>query len=78
MSKIEKIIKNFKNSNKGQSFEDCIKVLTVLGYEMRSGKGSHFKFIKKNCPIVIIARHNPISPDAVNDVIEIWEKENEK
>lgn len=78
MGKADKIIKNFKNTNKGQSFEDCEKVLNSLGYKTKSGKGSHFKFIKQNKPMIIIARHNPVSPDAVNDVLEIWENENEK
>ena len=78
MGKIDKIIKNFKNTKKGQSFEDCEKVLKALGYEVKTGKGSHFKFIKTGQPMLIMARHNPVSPDAVDDVLEIWENENER
>ena len=44
---------------------------------MKIGKGSHFKFLKKDRPVIMIARHNPVSPNAINDVIEAWEKENE-
>lgn len=76
MSTSSKIINKFKNSNKGHKFADCEKVLTSLGYEMKTGKGSHFKFIKKGRPMIMIAKHNPISPDAINDIIEVWEKEN--
>ena len=77
MTSSDKIIKKFKNSNKGHKFEDCEKILKFLEYEMKIGKGSHFKFLKKDRPVIMIARHNPVSPNAINDVIEAWEKENE-
>lgn len=76
VSNLDKIITKFRNSNKGHKFEDCLKILESLGYEMKAGKGSHFKFIKKGRPLIMIARHNPVSPDAVDDVIEEWDKNN--
>ena len=35
MSKIEKIIEKFNNSNAGQKYEDCEKVILYLGYTIR-------------------------------------------
>ncbi len=76
MRKAEKIIEKFKRSNKGQKFEDCAKVLEFLGYKMKPGKGDHFKFTKDQ-NMIVIARHRPVAPGAVNDVIEAWGKEND-
>ncbi len=74
--KIEKIISKFKNSNKGQSFEDCVKVLIAKGYTMntKQGKGKHVKFSKAGSPMIIIPKKNPVDPEAVNEAIKVWEE----
>lgn len=72
-SSIEKIVAKMKQSNKGHRFEDCEKVLKAKGYEMKAGKGDHFKFFKTDEAMIVIARHRPVSPNAVNDVIKAWD-----
>lgn len=77
MSNSNKIIQKFKSSNKSHKYEDCEKVLLSLGYVIKSIKGSHIKFAKKDKPILTIAKHKPMSPDAINDILKVWELENE-
>ncbi|MDR1326813.1 MAG: type II toxin-antitoxin system HicA family toxin [Heliobacteriaceae bacterium] len=73
MSKIEKIIEKMQHSQHGHKFEDCEKVLLSLGFKMKEGKGSHFKF---HHPLmyITIAKHRPVSPGAVKDVLEAYSK----
>ena len=72
-NKIEKVVSKMKQSNKGWDFESCMKVLLELGYDMKPGKGDHFKFSKKGLFMIVIARHRPVSPAAVNDVLDAWD-----
>lgn len=71
-NKIEKIISKMRQSNKGWDFESCMKVLVHLGYEMKPGKGDHFKFFKQGQSMIVMARHRPVSPAAVIDVLNAW------
>jgi predicted RNA binding protein YcfA (HicA-like mRNA interferase family) len=73
MGKVEKIVENMKNSPYGHKFEDCQKVLVSLGFIMKEGKGSHFKFHHKTMYITI-AKHRPVSPAAIKDVLSAYEK----
>lgn len=75
-NKVEKIVDKFKRSNKGQRFEDCVKVLEFLGYKMKPGKGDHFKF-SKGQDMIVMAKHKPVDPNAINDVIDAWEHRND-
>lgn len=58
----------------GHTFEDCQKVLIAKGYSMKEGKGSHFKFYKEGKEMLVIAKHRPVSPKAVEDVLSAWEE----
>lgn len=56
----------------GHTFEDCQKVLEYLGYKVRQGKGSHYRFVKGES-FITIAKHRPVDPKAIQDVIRAWE-----
>ncbi|MDR1167362.1 MAG: type II toxin-antitoxin system HicA family toxin [Heliobacteriaceae bacterium] len=73
MSKTDKIIEKMKTSSYGHKFEDCQKVLISLGFTMKEGKGSHFKF-HHQLMYITIAKHRPVSPAAVKDVLNACEK----
>ena len=73
MSKVEKIINKFKQSNAGQKFEDCEKVLLHLGFELKWVAGSHHQYKKDNIRITI-ANHNPVAKDAIKDILDLWEQ----
>jgi len=69
--KIEKIVSKMNQCNKGWDFESCLNVLIEAGYEIKLGEGNYFKFFKKR--MIVIARHHPVSPDVVNDVLKAWD-----
>lgn len=75
MEKALKIIEKFKNSRHGHTFEDCRKVLEYLGFKIVSACGSHYKFEKEGLvrPF-ILAKHFPISPAAVQSILNYIEK----
>ena len=77
MNKIEKIIARFKQSNSGQRFEDCEKVLFYLGFELKRIKGSHHQYKKDNLTLTV-ANHKPVAKDAIKDILELWEAYNEE
>lgn len=70
---IEKIVVKMKRARHGHSFGDCQKVLESKGYKVEAGKGSHFKFFKEGKDMIVIAKHRPVSPQAINDVLRAWE-----
>ncbi|MDD3012895.1 MAG: hypothetical protein PHC34_04260 [Candidatus Gastranaerophilales bacterium] len=72
MNKVEKIIDRMKRTKYGHTFEDCQKVLEFKCYTMKEGKGSHFKFFKGQ-KMIVIAKHRPVDPKAVEDIIRAWE-----
>lgn len=77
-NKAEKIITKMKNTKKGHSFEDCEKVLTSIDYIISYSKGSHFTF--KNSQTkhrIVIAKHKPIDPKAIIDILEACNKSGE-
>ncbi len=76
MSNIDKIIKKFRSSQFGHTFEDCKKVLESIGFIEKSSRGSHHKFIKNglNRPF-ILAKHRPIDPAAINEILKFIDKE---
>lgn len=76
MNKVDKIIQKFKQTNAGQRFEDCEKVLFELGFELKRVKGSHHQYRKDNLTLTI-ANHKPVAKDAVNDILKLWEKYHE-
>ena len=76
MSNLDKIIKKFRTSSFGHTFEDCKKVLEYIGFEEISSRGSHHKFRKQglNRPF-ILAKHRPIDPAAINEILKFIDKE---
>lgn len=76
MSNVDKIIKKFRSSQFGHTFEDCKKVLESIGFIEKSSKGSHHKFTKPglNRPF-ILAKHRPIDPAAIIEILEFVNKE---
>jgi len=76
MSNIDKIIKGFRSTPFGHTFEECKKVLEHIGFEEKSSKGSHHKFNKQglNRPF-IIAKHHPIDPAAIAEILDYIDKE---
>lgn len=76
MSDADKILEKFKKSQFGHSFEECKKVLEYLGFVEKSSRGSHHKFCKQglNRPF-ILAKHRPIDPAAINEIIKFADKE---
>jgi predicted RNA binding protein YcfA (HicA-like mRNA interferase family) len=76
MNKLEKLINKFQQTQHGHTFEDCKKVLELMGYMEVSSRGSHHKFSKSNLiRPVIIAKHRPIHPEAIKDILRIYEGE---
>lgn len=71
---IEKIVTKMQRTKHGHSFEDCQKVLEFKGYKMGMGKGSHFKFHKEGKNMIVIAKHKPVNPKAIDDILRIWEE----
>lgn len=76
MSNVKKIIDKFRNSQFGHTFEDCKKVLEFIGFKETSSRGSHHKFTKQglNRPF-ILAKHRPIDPAAINEILKFIDKE---
>ena len=76
MSKVEKIIENFRLSQYGHTFEECRKVLEYIGFVEKSSKGSHHKFQKIGLDRpFILAKHHPIDPAAINEKLKFYDKE---
>ncbi len=63
--KVEKIVAKLKRTKFGHTFSYCEKVLLAKGYRLDRVKGSM---------VITIAKHRPMSPDAVKDVIKAWEE----
>ena len=78
MKSIDKVIAKFRASQFGHTFEECKKVLEFLGFKETGSKGSHHKFTKDglNRPF-ILAKHRPIDPAAINDILKLINKETE-
>lgn len=76
MSNVDKIIKKFNDSKFGHTFEDCKKVLEAIGFTETTSRGSHHKFTKPglNRPF-ILAKHRPIDPAAVSEILDFFNKE---
>lgn len=76
MSGVKKIINKFNASKFGHTFEECKKVLEFIGFVEKSSKGSHHKFMKAglNRPF-ILAKHHPVDPAAINEILEFVNKE---
>ncbi len=76
MNKVEKIIEKMKRSPYGHSFDDCKKVLEHHKIIETSSKGSHHKFIKSGMKRpLIIAKHRPVDPAAIKEILELIEIE---
>ena len=75
MKKVEKVIEKMRQSPFGHTFADCKKVLEYCGFVEKSSKGSHHKFIKPGLlrPL-IIARHKPIDPAAIKEILHFAEE----
>lgn len=52
--------------------QEVINVLIRLGFEKKSQKGSHAKFIKKGNPlrVVIIPMHNELAKGTLKSILE--------
>lgn len=74
--KVDKVISKFRKSPFGHTFDECKKVLEYLGFEETGSRGSHHKFTKDglNRPF-IIAKHRPIDPAAINEILKLVDKE---
>jgi len=77
MSKVEKIIEKFRNSDTGHRFEDCEKVIIHLGFELKRISGSHHQY-KKGSLTYTIAKHKPVARGAIKSILVLWEQQNEK
>ncbi len=56
MSDSEKLIKKFLTDRTHITVEDCERLLTAFGYELRKGSGSHRTYHKKGGrPLTIVA-----------------------
>jgi len=76
MAGVDKIIKSFRTSKFGHTFEECKKVLEYIGFEEKSSKGSHHKFTKQGLDRpFILAKHRPIDPAAIDDILNFIDKE---
>ncbi len=76
MASVEKIIESFRNTRYGHTFEECKKILESIGFTEKSSRGSHHKFMKSglNRPF-IIAKHRPVDPAAITEILEFFDKE---
>lgn len=50
------------SDTKNVVYSDIAWVMKRLGFEEKSGKGSHMKFLKKGCPPLIVPNHKPLKP----------------
>ena len=69
----EKIIKKFINDKMHITVEDCDRLLTLYGYELRKSGGSHKAYHKKgDAPITIVTPKNKkfVKPSYVNLIIK--------
>ena len=72
---LKKLLNSASDGN--WSFNEIKTLLSALGYKMRTGKGSHFHFIKDNKRITIASHNNKIRKATVGDVREAYlEQEN--
>jgi len=83
MTSREKRIERFCNITAEAESQEVIKVLEILGYEIKRIKGSHFIFERKvtgRTEIIIIPVHNnKVKKRYVTDIIKlIKQSENEK
>lgn len=76
MVNIEKLIEKLRRTSQGHKFEDLEKILLAKGYILSTNKGSHFTYKNpKTKNRVTLAKHRPMSPKAVQDVITVWDEE---
>lgn len=76
MGNVDKVIGKFRATQFGHTFEECKKVLEFIGFKETGSKGSHHKFTKVglNRPF-ILAKHRPIDPAAINEILKLFDKE---
>jgi len=75
MVNLEKLIAKLKRTPHGHKFEDLEKILLAIGYQLSKNKGSHFTYKNSITKTrITLAKHKPMSPKAVQDVIKIWEE----
>jgi predicted RNA binding protein YcfA (HicA-like mRNA interferase family) len=72
--KVEKIIAKMKRTRFGHTFEGCEKVLLSKGYILSTIKGSHHTYRDSAGKKITLAKHKPMSPDAIRDIIKIYEE----
>ena len=60
MSNIDKLISRPENNPNNASFDDLKRILEYFGWELRSVRGSHYKFYKQGSKPIIIPFHKPI------------------
>ncbi len=55
MSKFDKLLTKllFGSADKNFKFDDLVKILLSLGFQMRTTSGSHHIFVKKGIPDII-------------------------
>lgn len=70
--KAEKLINKMSNTKAGFTFEDCLLVLKYLGFELHTNDGSHFTFKNEETKQrITIAKHNPMSKNAIKDILSL-------
>ncbi len=61
--------------NQTISKKELEALLNNFGFRCRSGKGSHMKWIKKGCDVIIIASHSKeVKPYQIKQVIQVLRK----
>ena len=74
----EKLVKKFITDKMHVTIEDCDKLLTAYGYDLRKGGGSHLTYHKKGSrPITVVTPKGTkyVNTLYINGVIKILELE---
>ena len=74
MTKRDKLIQKILEG-KTISTEQAITLLTFLGYETRSGKGSHVTYTKADFSITLVRERKELLPYQLKDIKAILESE---
>jgi predicted RNA binding protein YcfA (HicA-like mRNA interferase family) len=70
MAGIEKLIEKMRNRPNGIRYEEAVKVLKHIGYELDRVRGSHHQFRNAKGNLTTIKYANPLDAVYVKDILK--------
>ncbi len=76
MTKLDKLLAAIRNNPKAVRFEDACKVAEMLGFKLKSGKGSHRVYGREDEPLLLNFQNRDglVKPYQAKQLIAMIEK----